>query len=225
MVTTRVVWSDALRAHDFPADGAMPPRRLDLTMRLAAELGVLAAPGVSVVAPSLADDDVLATVHLRTYVDAVRRASTTGARDPARGLGTSDNPVFPGMHQAAALSVGGTVDAAAALARGEADHAVALAGGLHHAMPGSASGFCVYNDVVAAIRRLRSDGVGTVAHVDLDAHHGDGVERAFWDDPHVLTVSVHRAGPPCSPAPGTRPTSAVPVRRAGRPTCPAGRDR
>ena len=202
MVTTRVVWSPEMLGYDFGPVHPMAPLRLDLTIRLARSLGLLDRPGVEVVPAAVAPDDVLLTAHDRGYVDAVRRASTSGVEDQARGLGTDDDPVFPGMHEAAARIVGGSVVAAAALAAGECEHAVNVAGGMHHAMPDRAAGFCVYNDAVAAIRRLLADGVERVAYVDVDAHHGDGVEHAFWDDPRVLTVSVHESGQTLFPGTG-----------------------
>ncbi len=202
MPQTRIVWSPALLGYDFGPQHPMAPLRLDLTFRLARDLGVLDAPGVEVVGAEPADDDVLATAHDRAYVDAVRRASTTGECEDGRGLGTADDPVFDGMHEASARVVTGSVEAARAVWKGPARHAVNLAGGMHHAMPDHASGFCVYNDAVAAIRALLSDGAERVAYVDLDAHHGDGVERAFWDDPRVLTISVHESGVTLFPGTG-----------------------
>jgi acetoin utilization protein AcuC len=118
------------------------------------------------------------------------------------GLGSEDNPIFDGIHEASALVTGATVDAAMAVRSGAAQHAVNLAGGLHHAMPARASGFCVYNDVAVAIGRLLADGVQKVAYVDLDAHHGDGVEAAFYRDPRVLTISLHESGYTAFPGTG-----------------------
>jgi acetoin utilization protein AcuC len=116
--------------------------------------------------------------------------------DPALagyGLGGDDNPVFYRMHEASALVTGGTIDAARAVLTGDAQHAVNLAGGLHHAMPARASGFCVYDDPALAIARARRDGL-RVLYVDLDVHHGDGVQMIHWDDPEVMTVSFHESG-------------------------------
>jgi acetoin utilization protein AcuC len=95
------------------------------------------------------------------------------------------------MHDSAALFAGGSVAAARAIARGEVDRAVNFCGGLHHAMADRASGFCVYNDAALAIAALLEAGVRRVGYVDVDAHHGDGVQAAFYDDPRVLTVSIH----------------------------------
>ena len=107
------------------------------------------------------------------------------------GLGTEDDPLFPGMHEAAAMVTGATLAAARAVWTSAAQHGASLAGGLHHAMAGNASGFCVYNDPAVAIAWLLGQGAERIAYVDVDAHHGDGVQAAFWDDPRVLTISVH----------------------------------
>ena len=156
-------------------------------MRLARELGVFDTPGVSVEGFETAGDELLTLVHDPAYLDAVR-----GERlDVARGLGLADNPVFPGMHDASAMVVGATVAAARAVWTGEAEHAANIAGGLHHAMRGAASGFCVYNDPAIAIAWLLEQGARRVAYVDVDVHHGDGVQAAFYDDPRVLTISLH----------------------------------
>jgi acetoin utilization protein AcuC len=106
------------------------------------------------------------------------------------------------MHEASAHIVGASVEAARRVWTGEVLHAANISGGLHHAMPGSASGFCVYNDVAVAIRWLREQGAGRIAYVDVDAHHGDGVERVFWDDPDVLTISLHETGQVLFPGTG-----------------------
>ncbi len=109
------------------------------------------------------------------------------------GFDAHDNPPFYGMHEAAAIVAGGSIDAMDRILAGDAVHAFHPGGGLHHAMPGHASGFCIYNDVALAIARARDAG-HRVLYVDLDVHHGDGVEAIFWNDPHVLTVSFHETG-------------------------------
>jgi acetoin utilization protein AcuC len=105
------------------------------------------------------------------------------------------------MYDASALIAGGSAIAAQHVWDGKSEHAVNIAGGLHHAMPGFASGFCVFNDVVVAIRTLLAAGARKVAYVDIDAHHGDGVQVAFYDDPRVLTISLHQD--PAALWPGT----------------------
>ncbi|GLZ34156.1 acetoin utilization protein AcuC [Lentzea sp. NBRC 105346] len=193
-----VVWDSSFLAYDLGGDHPLNPVRLDLTIRLATALGVL--DGVDVVSPEPATDEEIELVHRPGYLSAVRAAPTAGW-DVGHGLGTADNPVFHQMHEASALVVGGSLAAARALASGEVDRAVSIAGGLHHAMPDHAAGFCVYNDCAVAIAWLLDNGFDRIAYVDVDVHHGDGVQTAFWDDPRVMTISLHQH--PMSLWPGT----------------------
>jgi acetoin utilization protein AcuC len=182
------IWDEGYLAYDF-GEHPMNPVRLELTIRLARELGVL--DRLEVLPPRAADEQQLRTVHAGDYLDAVRTASVdqdfTGY-----GLGTDDDPVFPGMFEASALIAGGSAIAAQQVWGGHVQHAVNIAGGLHHAMPGYASGFCVFNDVALAIRTMLAAGATKIAYVDIDVHHGDGVQAAFYDDPRVLTISLHQ---------------------------------
>jgi acetoin utilization protein AcuC len=198
----RVVWCPALMGYSFGPGHPMSPLRLDLTIGLARALGLLHRDGVRLIDAEPASDADLLTVHDPEYLAAVRAASDGGRPDPARGLGTEDDPVFAGMHDAAARIVAGTLSGARAVWSGDCLHAVNIAGGMHHAMPGSAAGFCIYNDAAVAIRALLADGAERIAYVDVDAHHGDGVERVFWDDPRVLTISVHESGRTLFPGTG-----------------------
>ncbi|GHJ49673.1 acetoin utilization protein AcuC [Catellatospora sp. TT07R-123] len=194
-----VVWSDKLLAYDL-GDHPLDPVRVELTMALARELGVLDRPGVRLVSPEPATDDELLRVHRRDYLEAVRAAPD----DPffrGYGLNTPDNPVFDGMHEASALVCGATLAAARAVWRGEVQRAVNVSGGLHHAMPARAAGFCVYDDPAVAIADLLAQGAQRIAYIDIDVHHGDGVQEIFYDDPRVLTVSLHES--PLSLFPGT----------------------
>ncbi len=203
MATPLVVWDPAMLAYRLSAEHPLNPLRLDLTMALATELGVL--DGVALYRPEPADDLVLQTVHTPDYIAAVKAASTAGAafdHPPGLfGLGTPDNPIFEGMHAVSALIAGGSLAAARAIAGGEVDRAINIAGGLHHAMADHAAGFCVYNDPALAIKELLRLGVPRVAYVDVDVHHGDGVQAAFYDDPRVMTVSLHES--PRTLFPGT----------------------
>lgn len=186
----RLMWDDAVTGYNFGPEHPMDPVRLALTMGLVRAYGLDRA--VDVVAAPPAGDSTLRLVHHQDYVDAVRRVSLDPrSADGSYGLGTMDDPAFAGMHEASALIAGQSVGAAEAVWRGEAAHAVNFAGGLHHAMPGSASGFCVYNDAALAVARLLELGAERVAYIDVDVHHGDGVQAAFWEDPRVLTVSLH----------------------------------
>ncbi|WP_405562115.1 acetoin utilization protein AcuC [Streptomyces sp. NBC_01180] len=185
-----LMWDEAVTRYDFGPGHPMDPVRLALTMGLVRAYGLDSA--VDVVAARPAGESTLRLVHRADYLDAVRAASADpAAADISYGLGTPDDPAFAGMHQVSALIAGQSVGAAEAVWRGEADHAVNFSGGLHHAMPGAASGFCIYNDAALAIARLLELGAERVAYVDVDVHHGDGVQEAFRDDPRVLTVSLH----------------------------------
>ena len=184
-----VVWDEALLGYDMGDDHPLNPIRLQLTVRLATAMGVL--DGVTPLRPESASDELIERIHDADYIAAVRDAPDS-SYDVNHGLGTADNPIFAGMHEASALVVGGSVLAADLIAAGKAERAVSIAGGLHHAMANHAAGFCVYNDCAVAISWLLDHGVERVAYVDTDVHHGDGVQAAFYDDPRVLTISLHQ---------------------------------
>jgi acetoin utilization protein AcuC len=154
-----------------------------------------------VISPDPATDSEIETVHDPQYVAVVRHVGRALVPALRFGLGTDDDPVFEGMHEAAALVAGATLAAARSVWSGATAHAVSVAGGHHHAMRANASGFCVYNDLAVAIKWLLSAGAERVAYVDLDVHHGDGVQAAFYDDPRVLTISLHEH--PATLFPGT----------------------
>ncbi len=198
-----VVWDDSLAKYDFGPGHPLAPVRVQLAMRLVRDLGLVRPDHVSVVPPVEIDDDLLLTVHKPEFVEAVRRCSADPSHhDLGRGLGTEDVPTFTGMHEASRAVVGATLAAVQSVHSGRALHAVNLSGGLHHAMPGSASGFCVYNDIAVGIQWLLDQGVERVAYIDVDVHHGDGVQAAFWNDPRVLTISVHESGRALFPGTG-----------------------
>jgi acetoin utilization protein AcuC len=189
------MWDPRLIGYDFGRGHPLAPIRVDLTMRLATEFGVFDQPHVRLDAAPPADEKTLLLLHQAEYLAAVRRAGEDPDEvDLYRGLGTDDVPTFTGMYDASALVVGQSVAAAEAVWSGEALHAVNIAGGLHHAMAGTASGFCVFNDVALGIARLLELGATRVAYVDVDVHHGDGTQALFWGDPRVLTISLHESG-------------------------------
>ena len=194
---TTVVYDASLTDYDFGSQHPMSPVRVDLTMRLAAALGV----GPSRIAAPMASEDLIATVHEPQLIEAVQRMHL-GSVDASLGLGTEDNPTFDGMHHASAHVVGATVEACRQVWTGSSVHSANITGGLHHAMRDRASGFCIYNDVAVGIQWLLDHGAERVAYVDVDVHHGDGVERIFWDDPRVLTISLHETGQMLFPGTG-----------------------
>ena len=198
-----VVWDDALAAYDFGTGHPLAPIRVQLAMHLVRDLGLLEADHVTVIPPDEIDDSLLMSVHEGAFIEAVRRSSADpSVHELRRGLGTDDVPTFAGMHEASRAVCGATLAATRAVFEGRAVHAVNLAGGLHHAMPGAASGFCIYNDLALSIQWLLDHGVERVAYIDVDVHHGDGVQAAFWDDPRVLTISLHESGRALFPGTG-----------------------
>jgi acetoin utilization protein AcuC len=193
------VYGPELAAYTFSDEHPLQPSRFVLTMSLLEALGWLEAPGVGFATPRPATLTELLTVHSYPYVQAVQQgqAIARGERPPVDltlyGLGTPDDPLFAHIHDAAALYTGATIQAMTALLEDRAIHSYSPAGGEHHAHRARASGFCVYNDSAAAIVTALDAG-RRVAYVDFDAHHGDGVQAAFYEDPRVLTVSVHESG-------------------------------
>ena len=144
-------------------------------------------------APGPASDEELLRIHLAAYIEAVKRFSTDPSRPGEMGIGLSDNPAFSGMHEASAVVAAGSLRGMEAVLRGDAEHAYQPGGGLHHAMPSKAWGFCVYNDPAIAVVRARAAGL-RVLYVDLDVHHGDGVQVMTYADPGALTLSFHESG-------------------------------
>ena len=214
-----LVRDEAAEAYDFGRDHPLAPVRVALTHGLIETTGLADAPGVIRVTPEAHDErdlhDTL-RVHDTAYVDTVATLSRTltpgtslldvapdvRARAASVGLGAGDTPAFAGMHDASLAVVRASVTAARMVLAGDVRHAFNPGGGLHHAMPGRAGGFCIYNDTAAAIAALLDSGAERVAYVDVDVHHGDGVERVFAADPRVLTISLHESGRTLFPGTG-----------------------
>jgi acetoin utilization protein AcuC len=190
-----LVLAPEARIYDHGPDHPLRPDRVLLTWDLIAAYGLDGHPNVGTLGVEPADDATLELVHTPAFVDATRRAGHGELGDWARfGYGPGDNPIFDRMHEAGAIVAGASVAAAGAVWSGGFDHAFNAAGGLHHAMPERASGFCVYDDPAVAIAWLLTQGCERIAYVDVDVHHGDGVQAIFWDEPRVLTISLHQFG-------------------------------
>ena len=174
--------------YDFGPGHPLTPRRFGPGIDLLRAVG--AEPDL---APDPAPDADLRMAHVQEYIEVVRRFSVDPFGPTEAGIGHSDNPPFAEMHEAAATVAGGSLRAMEAILRGDVEHAFHPGGGLHHAMRDRAWGFCIYNDPALAIARARRDGL-RVLYIDLDVHHGDGVQALFWDDPGVLTFSIHESG-------------------------------
>ncbi len=192
----------------------MRPVRLKLTYELIKELGLLDVPGAELVEAGKAGDDEILLYHTPEYLKILKEADSGAMPDGGanHGLGFGDNPVFRGVFEWSAYSTGASIQAAELVAEGKFQRAFNIAGGLHHAMPDRASGFCYINDAAVCISRLVRLGK-RVAYVDIDAHHGDGVEAAFRESKDVLTISIHESGAYLFPGTGfSRDTGAGPGR-------------
>ncbi len=180
-------YTDKFLSYNFGPEHPLKPVRLMLTYKLIEECGMLDC-NTCHVEPSFASEDDLLCVHTSEYLESVKAEEA----DLAFGLGTGDTPVFKGMYNASRLLAGGSIDAARRIVE-EDCKAFNIGGGLHHAMPTQASGFCVFNDCALAICTLKKR-FERILYIDIDGHHGDGVQQIFYEDPDVLTISIHESG-------------------------------
>jgi acetoin utilization protein AcuC len=197
-----VIWDEVFTEYNFGTGHPMHPLRLDLTAKLAQDFGLFDSARIHIRSVPEVDEAELSRLHSPEFISAVKdagRMSEHGSDIPdevqqAFGVGTEDVPAFGQIHEASGRIFQGGIEAARAITSGGYERAVNFCGGMHHAMPGKAGGFCVYNDVAASIQQFLDAGYERIAYIDLDAHHGDGTENFFWDDPRVLTVSLHENG-------------------------------
>ena len=196
MPNAAFVYEDSLSRHVLRSDHPMRPVRLRHTYELLSAYGAFDGDSSRLISPRTATDEELEWVHTPDYIAAVRALGAGLATVRPERFGFSamgDNPVYPGMFDAATLSSGATLVAAELVASQHVDVAFSISGGLHHAAPTHASGFCIFNDPAIAIRYFLQRGM-RVAYVDVDAHHGDGVQEVFYGDDRVLTISIHESG-------------------------------
>ena len=189
-----LIWDPGLAAYDLGDSHPLNPLRLTLSVELMQAFGIL-TPEV-VISPRQATESELLLVHSIGYVEAVRHAGDWGSDfRPVMGLGTEDNPVYPGMHEIAALTCGGSIEGIEEVLSGRRMRTFSIAGGMHHAHRSRAAGFSVYNDAAVGIAVARQQHPGLrVLYIDIDAHHGDGVQEAFAGSADVLTISIHESG-------------------------------
>ncbi|MGI8774980.1 MAG: acetoin utilization protein AcuC [Actinomycetota bacterium] len=189
---------DIAKAYDFGPSHPLRPERVLLTYDHIADLGLDTRPGVRSIPSRSATDEEILRVHDDDFVRAVRGIDAGEVAESGGfefGLGTGDNPIFSGMHRASAAVCGASITAGEAVARGDVTRSFNPAGGLHHARRREASGFCIYNDPAAAIAAiLELQPSWRVVYLDVDVHHGDGVQWIFYRDPRVMTVSLHQSG-------------------------------
>ncbi|PGT91189.1 acetoin utilization protein AcuC [Bacillus sp. AFS040349] len=192
---TVFVYSPLFQQYKFHNDHPFNQLRVELTYDLLKEIKAL--DEADLVTPRMATIDELALIHDRKYIKAVELAGHGKLQNEEAlnyGIGTEDTPIFPNMHEASSLLVGGTLTAVDYVMEGKATHAANFGGGLHHGFRGKASGFCIYNDSSVAIKYMQEKYGVKVLYIDTDAHHGDGVQWTFYDDPNVCTLSIHETG-------------------------------
>ncbi|MDF0589736.1 acetoin utilization protein AcuC [Candidatus Methanocrinis natronophilus] len=180
-------YSDRFLNYNFGPEHPLNPTRLSLSYKLMEDSGLI-DDKMEVLEPEPASEEELRLVHTLEYIEAVRLEEP----DLAFGLGSDDTPVFPGIFDASRTMAGGSIDAAKRIVAEDCS-AFNIAGGLHHAFPTQAAGFCVFNDVALAISILK-ERFSRILYIDIDAHHGDGVQQIFYEDPNVLTFSIHESG-------------------------------
>ncbi|PIC65217.1 acetoin utilization protein AcuC [Sporosarcina sp. P13] len=193
--TASFIFSPEQLNYEFSETHPFNQKRIILTMDLLKEMHSIDPDDI--VEPRTATDEELLLAHDAKYIEIVKKASNGEVSESIGsiyGIGTEDTPFFTGMHDASALLVGGTLSAIEEVMEGRSRYALNLGGGLHHGFQGKASGFCIYNDSSVAIKYLQKKYGARVLYVDTDAHHGDGVQWTFYDDPDVCTFSIHETG-------------------------------
>ena len=192
-------YSESLLGYEFSEEHPLKPERLKLTYLLSEQLGLL--DNVDLFDPASATRANLELFHSVEFLDAVKKCGDELCSDYKHGIGTPDNPVFPQVFETGAKYVGATLDAMKRIIDG-ASNAFCISGGLHHAHRNAASGFCIFNDVAIAINHLQKKKECKVLYLDIDAHHGDGVQNAFYRSKDVMTISVHQTGKTLFPGTG-----------------------
>lgn len=200
---TAFIYSERYEQFDYGPAHPLRNSRLGLTYELSRAYGLLDLPTTRLVQAREATEEEVAAFHRPDYVDVFRAADR--GQSPANlwtyGLGTGDNPIFPGMYAWSLLTTGASLQAMDLVDGGQVDCAFNIAGGLHHAAAARAAGFCYLNDAAVVIKHLLRRG-RRVAYVDIDAHHGDGVQFGFYDTDQVLTISIHETGETLFPGTG-----------------------
>ncbi len=203
MTKTAFIFTDAFLKFDYGSTHPFKIFRLKLTFDLITAFRLLSLQNSRYIEAKIAEDKELLLFHDREYVE-ILKAADVGIEIPNAyyyGLGPGDNPLFKGLYEWSKLVTGASLQALSLVESGEVDIAFNISGGLHHALPSRASGFCYINDIVIAIMAVLKSG-GRVAYIDIDAHHGDGVQKAFYTTDKVLTISMHETGKTLFPGTG-----------------------
>ncbi len=200
---TAFIYTDAYLDYDYGPTHPLRVGRLQACYELIRAYGLLDLPSVQFTPTRKSHEESLALFHSKDYLDVLKEANEGRFRGNAskHGLGPGDNPIFAGLYDWSLWITGATLQAVEFVANGEGEIAFSIAGGLHHAMKSRAYGFCYINDPVIGILTLLNRGM-RVAYVDIDAHHGDGVQSAFYETDQVLTISLHETGSTLFPGSG-----------------------
>lgn len=195
MPRAALLYCEQMMDYDFGRGHPLRPIRLRMTAELIRSYGLLDLPDSQLITPRPVTETELLLAHDGSYIEAIRALSRNPDEDvdPSFGFYMSDNPPFAGMYESSLLYTGASAQAAEMVMRDEVDVSFSIAGGLHHARRARASGFCIFNDAVVAVRRLQEK-FGRILYIDIDAHHGDGVQEAFYDTDEVMTISIHESG-------------------------------
>lgn len=189
--TLGIIYSETFQQYDFGPTHPLKPTRLKLTYELMKAIGLISARNVKVISPRAASREDLLLFHEPEYLRLVKETSEVGTGF----LDTGDTPAFKGCYEASALAAGASLTAVDSVMSGKVTHAINIAGGLHHAHPDRASGFCIFNDPAICIAQLKKKyGLERILYLDVDAHHGDGVMYGFYSDPAVLDIDFHEDG-------------------------------
>ena len=194
-VNSILIYDKLLSSYEIAPNHPMRPIRLSYVAELLQSYDVFDAKGITIAKPKMATERDLLTFHTPRYINAIKSPPTKpNLTNPNEfNIGYGDNPIFPNMYSLANLIAGSSIFAAEQLYLGKHNTVFNIAGGLHHAMPNNASGFCIFNDPVIAINKLLGFGLKP-AYIDIDCHHGDGVQHAFYETDQVLTISIHESG-------------------------------
>ncbi|MHA1675480.1 MAG: acetoin utilization protein AcuC, partial [Promethearchaeota archaeon] len=202
------VYTEDFDSYNFGEAHPLTPLRIEVTYALMKAYNLLEHPNIRILNPEPATEEQVLRIHTQSYLEKLKELNQITQPSyksyPEFGLGPGDNPIFPGMYDAALAVCGASITGAKYILEENHTRAFNITGGLHHAMPGMASGFCVLNDVAVAIQYILDNSPkGTkVMYLDIDAHHGDGVQWIFYENPDVLTLSLHQDGHTLFPGTG-----------------------
>ncbi len=187
----KIIYHNKYGLYNLGNEHPFSPQRAEMLIELLQELKVFKEP----LQPSAVNPEQLKLIHDKDYVNIVENVSAGNEQEQAEkyNLGTADNPIVKGMAEGARYQVGGTLHGVQLLMENKANKVITFGGGFHHAHKNSAAGFCVYNDLAVAIKEMTNQGMH-VAYLDIDVHHGDGVQELFYDDDKVMTISIHESG-------------------------------